>query len=1189
MSRKWTPEQENAINSTGGSILVSAAAGSGKTSVLVERVIKQIIDLDNPIDIDKFLIVTFTKAAAQEMRSRISARLSEMISKNPQNSHLHNQQIMLKCASLGTIHSFCASIIRENFYKLGISPKFRIAEESEISIIKNQAMEKTLNDFYEFQNPDFIYTANLFGNEKNDNSLSLIIEQIYDFTRSLPFPEKWMNNVCKMYENITSVKDSPWGKIAVNFAKKSFTEVQKILSQIKTISSKNENIQKSYGEAIEKDLSEANSIMESLNIESWDKISEKITQFSFSKFKPLRCKNCDFEKNVISEKRKYAKNLIENSKKYFTFSELGTINSLKKFKVVTKTLFEVTNYFCEEISYLKTIKNIADYSDLEHWAIKLLSKDTDSGEINPSDIAFEISNRYAEIMVDEYQDINEIQNTIFKLINNNNKMFCVGDVKQSIYKFRHSKPQIFLGKKSDYRLYSKEENNYPAKIILGKNFRSNPKIIDSINFIFESIMSEEAGEIQYNDEEKLVPGGIYKEETQNDECDINFSIIDTSQSQENSDILEADFIAEKITEMIHQKYKVIENGTERPITYSDFCILMRSSNAHAHIYASRLLEQGIPAWSETKEKFLDTSEISNIISILQTINNPVQDIPLISAMMSPIFGFNVDELSEIRESDRNNLFYFAVKKSSENGMKKCTDFLEKINYWRKISCTVPCGELIEFIYQDTDYPALCLAKAKGEVKKANLELLVQYAEKFENQYHKGLSGFLDYIENIRQKKSDLEPASISSEYENTVKIMSIHKSKGLEFPVCIVAGCGKKFNFDKNKVIINSDFCPAMKLKNDEGTLQFDNLMRKAVFSQNQNEDISEEMRIFYVALTRAKQKLFLVASIKEPTKIIEKSLILTQDTDNISAFEVRNSSSFASWIILCMCQSTLRNKLCNIMNLNEYISEKNSKHLNWDINLISPEPECPETLDNYEECTETQNSVENFDAAWRQIINDRFDFVYPYKEFINLPLKISASMMNQSSDWEQYTANSKPSFVSGKNFTPAQKGTALHKFMCFANFKRATLNGVKSEINYLLSEEFLTVKESESLNVTQIQKFINSPLAKRILQSKKVLREQRFSVKIPPELLNKHAISEKISDTFVVMQGALDCAFQENGKYVIVDYKTDKTENIKDLYEKYSTQLNLYKYALEKISEIKVKELIIYSFYLNESFSKTI
>lgn len=1189
MSKKWTPEQENAINSTGGSILVSAAAGSGKTSVLVERVIRQITNLENPVDIDKFLIVTFTKAAAQEMKSRISARLSEMIGKNPHNSHLSNQQIMLKCASLGTIHSFCASIIRENFYKLGISPKFRIAEESEISIIKNQAMEKTLNDFYEFQNPDFIYTANLFGNEKNDNSLSLVIEQIYDFTRSLPFPEKWMNDVCKMYENITSVKDSPWGKIAVNFAEKSFKEVQKILFQIKSLSSTNDNIQKSYGEAIEKDLSEVNSIMESLSFESWDTIAEKIAGFSFSKFKPLRCKDCDFEKNVISEKRKYAKNLIENTKKYFIFSESGTMSSLKKFKIVIKTLFDATNYFCEEISYLKTIKNIADYSDLEHWTIKLLSKDTDSGEINPSDIALEISNRYAEIMVDEYQDINEIQNTIFKLINNNNKMFCVGDVKQSIYKFRHSKPQIFLRKKGDYQLYSKEKNSYPAKIILGKNFRSNSKIINSINFIFESIMSKEAGEIEYNDEEKLVPGIVSEEDIQNNECDINFTIVDTSQSQENSDVLEADFIAEKITEMIHQKYKITENGIERPITYSDFCILMRSSNAHAHVYASRLSELGIPAWSETKEKFLDTSEISNTISILHTINNPVQDIPLISAMMSPIFGFNVDELSEIREADRNNLFYFAVKKSSENGMKKCTDFLEKINYWRKISCTLSCGELIEYIYQDTDFPALCLAKPKGEIKKANLELLVQYAEKFENQYHKGLSGFLDYIENIRQKKSDLEPASISSEYENTVKIMSIHKSKGLEFPVCIVAGCGKKFNFDKNKVIINSDFGLAMKLKNDEGTLQFDNLMRKAVFYQNQNEDISEEMRIFYVALTRAKQKLFLMASIKEPAKTIEKSLILTQNNNDISPFEVKNSSSFASWIILCICQSNLRNKLCHVMNLNEYISEKNSKHLNWDINLISPEPEYDEDCDDCKEYKETQNQTENFDAQWEKTINERFDFVYPYEEFVNLPLKISASMMNQSGDWEQYTANSKPSFASEKNFTPAQKGTALHKFMCFANFKRAISDGVKSEINYLSSEGFLTIKESESLNAGQIQKFINSPLAKRILQSEKVVREQRFSVKIPPELLNKQAVSEKNSDNFVVMQGALDCAFQENGKYVIVDYKTDKTQNIRELYEKYSTQLNLYKYALEKISGISVKELIIYSFYLNESFSETI
>lgn len=1187
MSKNWTPEQIDAINSTDGSILISAAAGSGKTSVLVERIINQITDSRKNMDIDKFLIVTFTKAAAQEMKSRISARLSEITSKNPHNSHLNNQQIMLKCASIGTIHSFCASIVRENFYKLGISPKFRIAEESEISIIKNRAMEKTLNHFYELKNSDFNYIVDVFRNEKNDNPLFSVIEQIYDFTRSLPFPEKWMNDICDMYKNIKSVKDSPWGAIAISFAKKSFSEVRKTVSQIKDILSDNEIIRQSYEEAILKDLSEIDIIIEVLNSKSWDNIAKKISEFTFSKFKPLRCKECDFEKNIIAEKRKYAKSIIETVKKYFIFSEEGTINSVKKFKIVIDTLFNVTKYFSEEISYLKTMRNIADYSDLEHWTIKLLSKNTGSDKIEPSDIALEISSRYSEIMVDEYQDINEIQNTIFKLINNNNKMFCVGDVKQSIYKFRHSKPQIFLKKKDNYPIYDDEKKIYPAKIILGKNFRSNSKIINSINFIFESIMSKETGEIEYNEEEKLIPG--LEENFEDNKSNVHFNIIDTSASQENSDILEADFIAEKITEMIHKKYKIFDKGTERPVTYSDFCILMRSSNAHAHVYASRLLEQGIPAWSETKEKFLDSSEISNIISILQTINNPVRDIPLVAAMMSPIFGFTVDELSEIREYDKNNSFYFAVKKSAESGIKKCAEFLKKINYWRKISCTVPCEELIEYIYIDTDYPALCLAKSNGEIKKANLELLAQYAEKFENQYHKGLSGFLEYIENIKQKKSDLEPASISSEYENTVKIMSIHKSKGLEFPICIVAGCGKKFNFDKSKLIINSELGLAMKLKNNEGTLQFDNLIRRTIFSQNQSEDISEEIRIFYVALTRAKQELFLIASLKEPVKIIEKNLMLTGYNQSLSAIEIKNAGSFASWIILCICQSALRNKLCSIVGLHEYISEKKSAQLNWDINLIFPENQFNE---NSEECSKLSNFFdihENIDLEWEKTINKRFNFVYPYKNSINIPLKVSASMINQSVEQEEYIASSKPSFASEKNFTAAQKGTALHKFMCFANFTNAMSEGVKSEIVRLAEKGFLTEKESKCLNIKKIEKFMDSPLAKRIVQSKETIREQRFFVNIPSKMLTDFKFQTKDDDNFIIMQGALDCAFKENGKYVIVDYKTDKSENIENLYRKYSTQLNLYKYALEKTSGMPVKELIIYSFYLNESFSEII
>lgn len=1186
MSRAWTPDQNNAINAVGGSILVSAAAGSGKTSVLVERVINQITDPLNPTNIDKFLIVTFTKAAAQEMKNRISSRLSEMITKNPENINLQNQQMMLKYSSIGTIHSFCNSIVKENFYKLGISPKFRIADESEISIIKEKAIEKTLNYFYELENPDFIYVSNLFGSEKDDKSLALIINQVYDFTRSLPFPEKWMNEVYEMYKNTSSVKGSPWGKIALTAAKKSLEYVQKIIADTIDISNTNENIKKSYGEALEKDFSEINSIINCLESSTWDEISQKISNFSFSKFKPLKAQNCQFEKNIISEKRKYVKSVIENLQKYFAFSEISTLETVEKFKIISKTLFDITKRFDEEINSLKALRNIADYSDLEHWTVKLLSEESES-EIKPSSIACEISNRYSEIMVDEYQDINEIQNTIFKLINSNNKMFCVGDVKQSIYKFRHSKPQIFLKRKDSYPIYSKENNIYPAKIILGKNFRSSEKIIESINFIFKNIMSKDVGEIEYNSEEQLIPGKVSEE---NSDAGVSFTIIDVSESEENSDILEAYHIAETITEMIYKKYKIYENGTERPVTYGDFCILLRSSNAHAHIYAHELFKQGIPSWSETNEKFLETSEISNIISILQVINNPVQDIPLISSMISPIFGFSVDELAEIRLLDKNSSFYFTVKKAADSGNKKCLEFLNKINYWRQLACTLPCESLIQSIYDETDYPAMCLAQNNGNIKKANLDIFAQYAEKFESQYHKGLSGFLNYIESLKQKKSDLQPASISSEHENTVKIMSIHKSKGLEFPVCIVAGCGKKFNLDTGKVIINPEYGLAMKLKNDEGTLQFDNLIRRSVFSQNQSEDISEEMRILYVALTRAKQKLILIASLKEPQKTVEKNLILTQNNEIISSQTVKNSTSFASWIILCICQSNMRNKFCSLMNLEEYVSEKNSyDSLKWDINLISPKKEEFENdnFDNSDFCENTTTSNENYDSKWREIINQRFHFSYPNKKFINLPLKISASMMNQSGDAEQYIANSQPSFASEKNFTPAERGTALHKFMCFANFKNAKTNGVKNELDYLLKKGFLNSREANVLDINKIKKFMDSDLMQRILNSPKAIREQRFSVKVPPEFLSKEIVCENNYDNFIVMQGAIDCAFLENDEYVIVDYKTDKTENIKELYEKYSTQLKLYKYALEKISPYKVKELAIYSFYLGKTFSE--
>lgn len=1180
MSNKWTNDQLNAINSTKGTILVSAAAGSGKTSVLVQRVINQITVAKNPIDIDKFLIVTFTNAAAQEMKIRISNKLSEMIIQNPENAYLYRQQMMLKYAPIGTIHSFCSSIVKENFFKLGISPKVRIADESETALIKDKAMENTLNYFYDLKNPEFKTAVDLFTSEKDDSKLSQIINQIYNFTRSIPFPQKWMNEKLKIYEqNNSPIMDTPWGKIILEYLNDTLHMAEELICEMIQTTNSIESFKTSYGQALEEDLQKIKSIKKSLGSCSWDNLCNQIISFSFAKFKPLKTENNETEKDIITSKRKYVKNEFEKLQKYFSFTEQESKDSMQTLYGITKTLFEITGHFSEEVYSLKLMKNVADFSDLEHWTLDLLVEDTENG-LQKSKIAEEISQRYQEIVVDEYQDINEIQNTIFKMITKNeSNIFMVGDIKQSIYKFRQSRPQIFIKKKNEYSVYSPEINNYPAKIILGKNFRSKKSVIESINFIFKCLMSEKLGEINYTDEEALVPGATYPDHI---ESDVSFKIIDSSEAGESEDVLEAEHIAETIFKMIGEGYTVLENGKERPVTYGDFCVLLRSANSHAHIYAQELYKCGIPSWSEANEKFLGTKEISTIVSILQIIDNPVQDIPLISALISPIFELSIDELSKIRKCGSDMPFYFALKKSAQNGDSKLLNFFEKINSYRQIAGTMPCDELIDHIYYDTDYPAICAAMPKGEIKKANLELLVNYARNFENQYHKGLSGFLNFLESIKRKNSDLTPALISDETENTVKIMSIHKSKGLEFPICIIAGCSRTFNFETTNVIIHPELGIGMKLKDKSGTVQYDNLIRQSIALKNKKEDISEELRILYVALTRAKQKLIIIASLKDPQKSVQKSLILAGNGKNISPRAIGTLNSFADWILLCLIKSNLKNKLCSIVGIPEQISNIEYMNLKWDIELVQNKKTTEET--DFGVILTPPKILEFFNKELAEKIKNRFNFEYPQKSFINLPLKISASQLAQSGEWERYIATSRPAFLSNNNLTPAERGNAMHKFMCRADFKSIARNGVYPELELLIRNGFINNEEACALNIPALEKFIKCSLFTRILKSPQLLREHRFSVKIPLGMIDK-TLPNLESKNFIVTQGALDCAFIENGEYTIVDYKTDKTESTTELFNKYSKQLEIYKYALEHTENIKVKELIIYSFYLNDQY----
>lgn len=1199
MDKKWTPSQNDAINSVGGTVLVSAAAGSGKTAVLVQRIINQITDSENPIDITKFLIVTFTKPSAKEMKNRISKKLSEMIIADPKNENLQRQKSLLKYAQIGTIDSFCKTFAEENFYKLGISPKINIATKNEIEILKSQAVSDALEYFYGLNDENFEKTFDILNGEKNDDDMEKIIKIIREFLSSLPFPEKWMEEKSELYKNIsenTNILDLPWVKTILEYTKDQIDMLQNMTSEALSISKSKEKVDKAYTAALSDDLINFKKISEYLtDSKSWDTIAKSINSLKFMNLKPLKGEEFAYEKNLVSTRRNYVKDVFKELKNYFIFSEKEIIKDLESLYPVINCLFEITKRFEKNLHDLKTEKNIAEFIDLERWTLALLSEKNEDGKIIKSSLAREVSERYKEIMIDEYQDINDIQDTIFRMVSKNEKnIFAVGDVKQSIYKFRNSKPEIFLSKKDQYETYDKNLDSYPAKIILGKNFRSRSEIIDVINFIFGSLMSKKAGDIEYNDEEALFSGAEFK-----DDKDISAELaIIGSSSEISEEVAEANFIAEKIMKMISEKYQVIENGTSRDVMPGDFCILLRKLKNSANIYKNELNKYGIHVKTESDEKFLETSEILTIISLLKIINNPIQDIPLISSMLSPIFNFTPDELSEIRTLETTLPFYFSLKKYIEFGQNealrnKANSFYKTLEKYRNLSVGMFCNELIDLIYSETDYPSICMALENGEIRKSNLMLFSEYAKNFENQHHKGLFGFLSFIENIKKRNGDLTSATSPQDMYKSVKIMTIHKSKGLEFPICILAGCGKSGGQDDTAIYINTSTGIGIKLINEDGTVKLPNIVTNAITLQNKIESTSEELRILYVALTRAKQKLIMVAGTKNSEKLIQKHFTIIGSNKKISPQYIMRENKIIDWLLMCAAKSNLRNKLCSMANLPELISEEEyPDSLNWGVEYIANNEDITDqdteikilqqqANDKVYEETESKNDIQAHQTF--EMIKKRFDFKYSENDLTNLPLKVSASQLTQNKEWQNYIASSKPSFMSSSSMTPTDRGNSMHKLMCYIDFQNVYKYGLDHELNRLKTSGFLDENEFMAIDKNSIKNFVFGDMGKRLYMSPKIYREHRFSVTIPSRYLTEYNC---LDNHYTVMQGAIDCAFLENEKYVIIDYKTDKASSTEELWTKYSKQLKLYKFALEQSKNIKVSELILYSFSLGKSYN---
>lgn len=1171
--RNWTDSQRDAIEARGGTLLVSAAAGSGKTAVLVQRVIKRITDDKNPTDADRLLVVTFTKAAAAEMRVRIAAQISKLLEKDPFSVSLQRQQILLTRAHICTIDSFCNDIVKENFYKLGISPDFRILDESEMTILRADAVSQVMEEFYAENDSIFYSFVEVFASGKNDDRIAQIINKLYDFVRSHPFPKRWLEEKEKMYELPAPVSQTAWAKTIFSFTADAVDYCISITENAVALMKSDPAIADAYSDAYSSDLAGLESLKEAARSCDWDRTAFQANNFSYQKLKPLRGYGDDPLKSRVSAARKEVKDTVSHIAGLFCATQEQCGEDIARLAPIVKKLFEAVLRFSEILDKMKAERRAADFSDLEHWTLKLLVKDTENG-FERTEYAKELSLTFDEIMVDEYQDTNEAQEMIFRAVSQNEaNLFFVGDVKQSIYRFRQAMPQIFLRRRAECREYDRNSGNFPACVVLDKNFRSSRGVTGVVNFVFRQLMSKQTGELDYTKAEELVPAADYPPCP---EPAAKLDIIDLSNCDDEIDMIQAEsrHIAELIHKMVKNKYMITDHGVQRPVVYRDFCILLRSANQYAHEYARELTALAIPAWADTAGGFFAAYEVGIAISLLNVIDNPMQDIPLLSVMMSPIYGFTPDDTADIRLNSRSGRLYPALRRAAESGNSRAAEFLNETECYRTLAATMPTDRLIRMVYEKTGLLDLVQAMPNGELRLANLRLLLEYAKKYEASGYGGLSGFLRFIERLRKNNADLSSAASISEAANVVKIMSVHHSKGLEFPVCIIAGCARAFHKERDDTLLHPELGLGVKLKDPETGSRFTTMPREAVALELERDEMSEELRILYVAMTRAKEKLIMVTTLKKAEKTIGGLASHLSDEKRIQPYAVRGASSISDWLLLCALRHPDGKVLRDMVGAPPEIVVGAEEP--WSISVVYP-PKDEEKEQAEKEIPAAQPNPELLD-----LILSNINYKYPYAGLNGVCAKVAASDLAAREFSARYAAVSRPAFLSETGLTSAERGTALHDYMQFADYQTAVKKPCE-ELERLVREGYLTAQQGKTVDIAGVEAFFQSGIGRRILKSKHMEREYRFAIEIPAEKVKPELKSTAdLKEETVVLQGAVDCAFEESGKLIIVDYKTDRTKKPAELWDRYREQLSLYKLALQKYTGIQVGECLLYSFALN-------
>ncbi|HBG2475040.1 TPA: helicase-exonuclease AddAB subunit AddA, partial [Clostridioides difficile] len=1137
-SPKWTKEQLEVIESRECNLLVAAAAGSGKTAVLVERIIQMITSRENPIDIDKLLVVTFTNAAASEMRERIGDAIGKALDENPENKHLQNQLVLLNKSSITTIHSFCLDVIKSNFHRINLDPNFRIGDQTECAILKQEAIEEVFEDLYEERDEGFLNLVESYAERGGDKEVQDIILGIYSFAMASPEPKKWLIDSAERFnidENF-DFSQSIWARAILDTVKIEINglclNMERALKEVESI----EELE-TFAEKLSVEYKKIADISQACN-KSWDEAYKKMASMSFENYVKGVKRISKDAPSYIKESKEKAKTIRDKTKKSLESIVSATFNKdndsireeIKYLYNIVKPISSVVLRFEEEYSNKKREKGIIDFNDIEHFALNILTDVDEKGNIVPSDIAVGYRNKFYEIFIDEYQDSNLVQEVLLKAVANTEtpNRFMVGDVKQSIYRFRQAKPELFLQK---YNNYNDKKGSSHRKIMLYKNFRSREEVVDAVNYIFENIMNENIGEIEYTEKERLNLGANFNVDTDeksiiggateihliqkdnkldddiiNDKDDrINNKENEIEEEEKLDNIqLEARMVGNIIKDLMKVNedgkiQKVYDKGIDgyRPVEFRDIVILLRATSAWAPVFADELMNMDIPTYADVGVGYFDTIEIKTILSLLQIIDNPMQDIPLISVLKSPIFGFTPEDLIDIRVQSKDKIFYEVLKSTaeydgftdsqnenesefipSEECINKSKDFLIKLKEFKEKSMYMSTDEFIWYLYTRTGYYAYVGALPGGSQRQANLKVLFERAKQFEETSLKGIFNFVNFIEKLKKSSSDMGSAKTLGENANVVRIMSIHKSKGLEFPVVICSAMGKNFNTQdfKKSILYHHNLGYGPQFVDYERRISFPSIAKEALKSKINIENLSEEMRVLYVAFTRAKEKLIITGSTRNIQDSIKRWSNGIESLDTISQYEILKGKNFLDWIMPCVLRHRDLSNLLEEVGLDAVFNvEHNSKWYGklWNKSDILVEKKSDEEKESIEEILE-KIDVDNPDSDYYSEIEEKLNYIYPYEFSTRKPATISVTEIKKIQNnyeeelintiFEQKVILKKPLFIQNEEerekISGTERGTIVHLVMEVLDLKNvSSVNDIKSQIRGFVSKGIITEK----------------------------------------------------------------------------------------------------------------------------------